>query len=244
MEITENKLLDGRVTLLQPKKGYRVAVDPVLLAASVPAAEGDCILDLGSGTGAVSLCLQARVPGCSIIGIENNLEYLSLSQQSVEKNNWQANIRFIEGRVEAPPAELQPDFFDWVVANPPYYMEQGYSVSLQAGKSAAHARDGELREWIDCAHHFVKPGGWFFMVYPANEDDEDIAGMSRVFQEVRILRIQPKVSFPTKRHILAARKGGGPFIREAGTLILHEDNGDFTAKARAILWDAAPLTIV
>lgn len=244
MEITENKLLDGRVTLLQPKKGYRVAVDPVLLAAAVPANEGDSILDLGSGTGAVGLCLQARVPGCTITGMENNQEYLSLSRQSVEKNNWQANIRFIEGSVEAPPPELEPESFDWVTANPPYYMEGDHSPSPDPGKNAAHAREGYLRSWIDCAFRCLRPAGWFFMIYPADEDDEALAGLNKVFQEIRILRIQPKVSFPTKRHILAARKGGTPFIREAGILVLHEDNGDFTTKARAVLWDAAALTIV
>ena len=58
---TEDKLLDGRVTLLQPRKGYRVAIDPVLLAAAVPARLGDHVLDLGSGTGAASLCLAARL---------------------------------------------------------------------------------------------------------------------------------------------------------------------------------------
>src|SRR5262249_45716738 len=107
MEITENKLLDGRVTLLQPKKGYRVAVDPVLLAAAVPVEEGDSVLDLGSGTGAVGLCIQARVPGSVIMGIENNPEYLSLARQSAEKNNWQENVRFLEGSVETPPPELE-----------------------------------------------------------------------------------------------------------------------------------------
>ena len=65
---TEDKLLDGRVTFLQPRHGYRVAIDPVLLAAAVPARSGDRILDLGSGTGAASLCLAARLQDVHVTG--------------------------------------------------------------------------------------------------------------------------------------------------------------------------------
>ena len=67
---TEDALLGGRIRLLQPPRGYRVAVDAVLLAAAVDAAPGDRVLDLGAGVGAVGLCLAARVPGCTIVGIE------------------------------------------------------------------------------------------------------------------------------------------------------------------------------
>ena len=62
-ELTEDALLGGRVRLLQPRRGYRVAVDAVLLAAAIDAAAGERVLDLGAGVGAVGLCLAARVPG-------------------------------------------------------------------------------------------------------------------------------------------------------------------------------------
>ena len=70
LETTEDALLGGRVRLLQLRRGYRVAVDSVLLAASVEASAGARILDLGCGTGAVALCLAARVPGVTVVGLE------------------------------------------------------------------------------------------------------------------------------------------------------------------------------
>ena len=45
--VTLDALLGGRVRLLQPKNGLRAAIDPVFLAASVPARSGDCVLDVG-----------------------------------------------------------------------------------------------------------------------------------------------------------------------------------------------------
>jgi tRNA1(Val) A37 N6-methylase TrmN6 len=67
--LTEDTLLGGRVRLRQPASGYRVAIDPVLLAAAVPAVSGETALDIGCGTGAAALCLAVRVPGVRVIGI-------------------------------------------------------------------------------------------------------------------------------------------------------------------------------
>ena|GEM_PF-4880497 len=58
-------LLGGRVVCMQPVDGFRVAIDPVLLAAAVPAQAGERVLDAGTGTGAAALCLGARVDGVS-----------------------------------------------------------------------------------------------------------------------------------------------------------------------------------
>ena len=65
-DTTEDRLLGGRVTVFQPTGGYRAAIDPVLLAAAIPANPTDRVLDVGSGTGAASLALAARVEGCQV----------------------------------------------------------------------------------------------------------------------------------------------------------------------------------
>mgnify|MGYP001821000592 CR=1 FL=1 len=57
-DLSRDAFLGGKLHLLQPKTGYRAGVDPVLLAASVPAAAGERVLDLGCGVGAAALCLS------------------------------------------------------------------------------------------------------------------------------------------------------------------------------------------
>jgi len=59
---SEDGVLGGRLRLRQPTSGYRVAIDPVFLAAAVPAGPRDTVLDIGCGVGAAALCLAARVP--------------------------------------------------------------------------------------------------------------------------------------------------------------------------------------
>ena len=67
-EVTEDSLLGGRVRLAQPARGYRAAIDPVLLAAGIQAPPGARVADLGCGVGAVALCLLTRV-GDSLTGL-------------------------------------------------------------------------------------------------------------------------------------------------------------------------------
>ncbi|MBI3419165.1 MAG: methyltransferase domain-containing protein [Proteobacteria bacterium] len=241
METTEDKLLGGKVIIIQPAKGYRVAIDPVLLAACVPAEAGQSVLDLGSGTGAASFCLRARV-NCRITGIENNPDHLALSRQSLEKNGWGKDVSFVEGNIQNPPPEIPMASFDWVMANPPYFNEAAYSASL-TGKNAAHASAGGIAPWLECAARFLKPSGWFFLIYPA-EDEDVLAELNRVFREIRILRVQPRAGEDSKRLLIAASPSGRPVIAEAGSLILHEDNGDYTEPAHAILWDAKEIAII
>jgi tRNA1Val (adenine37-N6)-methyltransferase len=79
--LTEDALLGGRVQLLQPARGYRVAIDAVLLAAAIDAGPGQRILDLGAGVGAVGLCLAARLAGCSVVGIELQVALAELAER-------------------------------------------------------------------------------------------------------------------------------------------------------------------
>ena len=79
---SEDGLLGGRLRLRQPTAGYRVAIDPVFLAAAVPAGPRDTVLDIGCGVGAAALCLAARVPGCRVTGIDVQRDLISLAGDS------------------------------------------------------------------------------------------------------------------------------------------------------------------
>ena len=45
--LTRDGFLGGALQIWQPIKGYRAAMDPVFLAASVPAKAGQSVLELG-----------------------------------------------------------------------------------------------------------------------------------------------------------------------------------------------------
>ena len=60
--LTEDAFLGGKLSILQPEKGYRAGIDAVFLAAAIPCQPGDTVFEAGIGTGVASLCLLARSP--------------------------------------------------------------------------------------------------------------------------------------------------------------------------------------
>jgi tRNA1Val (adenine37-N6)-methyltransferase len=74
------------VSYRQPIDGYRTGIEPVLLAASVPARSGQRVVEAGTGAGAGLLCLLARVAGLSAIGIERDADMAALARRNLADN--------------------------------------------------------------------------------------------------------------------------------------------------------------
>ncbi|MBA4001466.1 MAG: methyltransferase, partial [Brevundimonas sp.] len=70
--MTENALLNGRVRLRQPARGYRAGMDAALLAAACPAPPGERVMEAGCGAGAVLMQIAARRPGVALAGLERD----------------------------------------------------------------------------------------------------------------------------------------------------------------------------
>ena len=116
---TDNCLLDGRVRLFQPADGYRIAIDPVLLAAAIPVRADEHVFDLGAGVGGATLCLMAREGRCRVTGIEVQPEIADLARQNVARNGFADQVTIIETAVRDFGPELV-GVADHVMANPPY----------------------------------------------------------------------------------------------------------------------------
>ena len=149
--ITEDGLLDGRVKLCQPKKGYRVAIDPVFLAAAGPAIAGERVLDVGAGSGAASLCLAWRVPRCRVSGIEVAPEMARLASHNIVLNGFTGRVDIMTGDLTRPPMRLAPGSFDHVMATPPYIEAGRASPSPDAGKAGANVEGAAPAEKQDAA---------------------------------------------------------------------------------------------
>ena len=104
--ITRDTLLGGQVTLRQHAAGYRVAMDPVLLSASIPAAAGEAVLDVGAGVGAAMLCLAWRVSGIKIFGVEVQSDLVHLAAENIADNGLAERLEVDDRRFTALAAPL------------------------------------------------------------------------------------------------------------------------------------------
>jgi tRNA1(Val) A37 N6-methylase TrmN6 len=79
-------LLGGRVELWQPQEGYRVNLDTIFLGSCVEVAPGQRVLDVGCGVGGIGLCLMARCPEITVVGIDKVLVHVQLAHRNFSYN--------------------------------------------------------------------------------------------------------------------------------------------------------------
>jgi tRNA1(Val) A37 N6-methylase TrmN6 len=242
-DLTRDAFLCGRLHLWQPRKGYRAATDPVLLAAACPAAPGQAVLDLGCGAGAASLCLAARVPGVRLAGLEVQPGYAALARRNAAENAIAMQVE--EGDLAEMPRPLRVDF-DHVIANPPYYPPRG-TPSPQAGRATALQVVTPLAGWVAAGARRLRPGGTLTMIFGADGLPEVLGALAPRMGSAAVLPLAPREGRAAGRVILRAKKGGRAAFRLLAPLVLHRgpahdgDRESYTPRAEEILRGAGPL---
>lgn len=240
-------LLGGRVRLDQGAAGLRATIDPVLLAAAIPALPGEAVLDAGTGIGTAALCLLARVPGLRVAGIERDPAQAEAATLNAALNGWSARFHAIIGdigdRATAREAALHGPYRH-AMANPPWFTG-GSRPGEERRDAAKHAAaPGALAPWVALLARRVIPGGTVTVILAAELLPEALAAFS-------VSRLGAPLVFPlwrrageeARRLILAGRKGAKGPCRILPGLALHAAGGGFTREAERVLRDGAGLTL-
>lgn len=243
LEVTQDRLLGGRVALAQPRHGYRAAVDPVLLAAAVPLGDGERALELGCGAGAAALCLLTRVMGGQVTGLEQQPELARLARQNAAANEAADRFDVVEGDLLDPPGVVMSGGFDHAFANPPYLAAGSADAPADPLRAAANVEgDARLPDWIAALARATRRGGTITVIHRADRLPELLAEIDRVAGGLVVWPLWPMTGKPAKRVLVQGRVGvGGPATLSPG-LTLHADGG-FTEAARTVLEDGAPLPL-
>jgi tRNA1(Val) A37 N6-methylase TrmN6 len=244
LPFSEDALLGGKVRLRQPLTGYRVAIDPVLLAAAVPAAPGDDVLDIGCGVGAASLCLAARVENCRIAGLEAERALVRLANDNAALNGVADRVVAVAGDLLRPPPRFAPGSFAHVMANPPFLERGAATAPPDAGKALANVEgEADLAAWLAFALAMLRPKGSLTFIHRADRLEHLLAGVAGRAGEIVIFPLWAGAGRPARRVILRARKGVATPTRLAPGLVLHEADGRFTAAAETVLRDGEALLL-
>jgi len=239
-DTTTDAFLNGRVTLVQPKSGYRAGSDPVLLAACVPARAGQSVLDVGCGAGAAGLCLAARVPGIALTGIELHAAYADLVRHNAALNGVKADIH--QADISDMPHALRQQRFDHVLTNPPYFDRRGGTASPDAMRETALGEAVSLATWIAIAARRVAPKGTLTAIQKADRLPDLLTAMDPVVGSLVVLPIQPRPGRDATLVILQGKKAGRAPARLMSPMVLHDDAG-FTPEAGSVLRDAAAIRL-
>ena len=243
-EYEETRLLDGRVVCLQPLNGYRTAIDPVFLAASIDASAGERVLDVGSGTGAASLCLASRVQGVEITGIEIQPGYADMARTSAKLSGLAEQINFITADLTELPKNREFREFDHVMTNPPY-MEAGRG-RVPPDKSKARATVEShvgLDLWISHCLRMTRSRGTFTIIHRADRLEHIMASITGILGHIIVYPLWPnqinsehKEPISANRVIVSGRKGvKTPGIISSGMIIHDGDLRAYSREANSVL---------
>lgn len=208
--LTEDALLGGRLRLLQRARGYRVAIDAVLLAAAVHPVPGERVLDLGAGIGSVGLCLARRNPDCTIVGVELQPALAQLAERNAARNGLADRVRTIIHDL-AHPLPQAFSLFDQVVTNPPYLAAAVADPSPDRSKALATVESSaDLARWLEVATTALKPAGTLTMIYRSDRLEEIVAHLVRLGRGSLTIKRLP----PAARVLVRARRGEGLSVTE------------------------------
>lgn len=239
--VTDDCLLDGRVRLTQPAEGYRAAIDPVLLAAAVPARTGEHIFDLGSGVGSAALCLLARVPAVRVTCIEIQPNLADLARRNADHNQVSDRVSIIEQDVR-DVCSNQGGLADHVMANPPFLPLKRAAPTHRMDYATVEVT-ATLAEWVSTALNLVRPKGSVTFIQRADRLDALLAALRPSAGGIIVCPLWPKAGVPAKRVLVRARKGVATPLSLTPGLILHGDDSTYTPEAEEILRHAAPLDL-
>lgn len=191
----------------QDRCAMKISTDAVLLGALATSESPRKILDIGTGTGVISLMLAQRFPDSRIQAVEIDPAAASQARENFEMSPFATRIEMQEGSFqEFSPAEK----FDLIVSNPPYFSD--HLKSSDAQRNLALHNDGlPFGELMEKVSAILAPDAKFWVILPPRQmlDLEKIARLYNLF--------------PTQKFTIQD-KPGKPVIREVVSFEFEEKN--------------------
>lgn len=241
-DLTEDRLLNGRISLRQPARGYRAGMDAALLAAACDAGTGARVLEAGCGPGAALLAAAARRPQAVFTGMERDPAAAALARENVALNGLEGRVTIVEGDVQAGFRALGPPTFDAAMANPPFFDDPDALLAPAAEKTGAWMADGGLAAWTAFLLKAVREGGTITIIHRADRLGDLLSLLGGKAGSFRVRPIHPFADAPAKRVLLRAVKTGKAPLVLLPPLALHEREGaKHSAEAEAVLRGEAAL---
>lgn len=246
--LSDDAFLGGKLQILQPEKGYRAGIDAVLLAATIPAVDGDTLFEAGMGTGVAAACLATRVPGTIITGIEVASHYALIAEENFKRNGLQERVIILKGDL---CDSMRHDQLDWpapgsvshAYANPPFFEDHTVQAPVDSLRAQAHMlKAGELETWVKVMANAVKPRGTVSIIHPAASLHTLLAAMAPKLGALTVMPLRAHRADAASRIIVRGTKGSKAPIRLLPGLVLHEAGSNaFVDQVDAILRDGQAL---
>ena len=243
--IYEDERLDSvneNLRLIQKKNGLAFGTDAYLLSAFIRTSKNKRAVELGSGTGIISLLLASRNKFKKIYAVEVQSDFAELCKRNVRLNDLDDKIISVCADVRDIKTENFGGEVDAVFSNPPYMRTDcGKRNEHDEKFIARHEVCGGINDFCFAAARLLRYGGSFYCVYRPDR-------ITDLFAALRKNKLEPKrMTFvcadedaPPSMLLLEAKKGASTGLKVSPALLLHnaaEDKSgsrELSAKAKKI----------
>ena len=235
MDLKENERIDDLefedLKIIQNTKGFCFGIDSVLLSDFAKnIKKNSTIVDLGTGTGIISILLSKKTEAKKIYGIELQKEVCDMASRSVLLNNLQDKIEIINKNIKNISDTLGINACDVVVTNPPY---KKYGTGLlnedDSKIISRHEKECTLEDVIKQSFKILKDKGLFFMVHRPDRLVDIIYLMRKYKIEPKEIRIvYSNIKSKAVLVLIKGIKNAGEELKVLSPLYIYNEDGTYT----------------
>ena len=235
IKLKENERIDDlefkNLKIIQNKNGFCFGIDAVLLSDFAKNIKKDSkVLDLGTGTGIISILLCGKTNLKEIVGVEVQEEVFDMACRSAKLNNLEDKFKVLNSNILDLEEKLQKNYYDVIVTNPPYKKQNTGIINDEAKKLISrHEVLANLEDFIRVSSKLLKDKGEFYMVHRP-ERLVDIFNIMRKYKiepkEVRLV-FSNEVTAP-KMVLVKGVRNGGDYLKFRENLYIYKEDGSYT----------------
>ena len=188
MKLKENERIDDLeykgLKIIQNENYFCFGMDSILLSDFAKEIKKDStILDIGTGTGIISILLSKKTECKKIFALEVQQEIAEMAERSVEMNNLQDKIEIINDNIKNIENYLENNSINAIVTNPPYKRKDSGVKNENMNKLISrHEITANLEDFIAKGSKVLKDKGAFYMV----NRPERLADIISLFRKYKI----------------------------------------------------------
>ena len=221
-----------RFSVEQNNAAMKVGTDSVLLGAWAKINSKEHVLDIGTGTGVLSLMLAQKVNGkCKIDAIEIDAEAIKDARINFKNSPWANCFQLIEKDFNLFAAN---NVYDTIISNPPFF--EGLAPKDKSRSTARSASDKlSYESLVAKASKLLKTTGRIYFILPLENYEKviTIANAHHLFLKKQ-LYLRPKISKPINRIIIELVYANQPVIPITNELIIRNEENLYTREHRLL----------
>jgi len=219
--------VNDNLTLIQKTDGLTFGTDALLLAAYVNGKHASG-LEIGAGSGIISLLLLTREKLKKTVAVEIQETYADLTRRNAEKNGLSDRLDAVCADIRTYRAENEG--FDLIYSNPPYMKTTcGKSNDSDAKNIARHEVNGDIFDFCLAAKRLLRFGGDFYCVYRTDRLSELLCALSHAeIEPKRLTVVYANAEAKPSMVLVCAKRGAAPGLTFTPPFFIYQDKENKT----------------